>query len=1287
MRATRALSLSFLPSLPLPPSPSPPLPPPSTSPHSLSNTPPLQPRRFDEEPYVELPFDRRMPLYSDNDPTYKMDLQTTGTHIFGGNIWPPPKVEKVKNVTDYFDPTKTYYQNYCDMIEAEVDVTHDPYNPLPSHVAAPKCTLCNKRYMSLTCLQCCASYCVQCSNHVHGKKAKAHHNVTQYKHVYVKPAREVGIVPHLTAASVISKKMLALTEVAQNGAELKKIEDNKKLERDMEGQAIADLNKVKEAAAQKQELHDAANVVQDFFARSAKRAQLNRNLDELRRAVVGHSLKDQIEQKEALKIQKVFRGFSVRFYFTKQTVDVVTEEKDGTKTTEKRSISTIEYPTILVNGMNRPLPSCLQIAAARVTIDFDNRRSFQRNAQIGMMEVLKKTIATKSYEEVAWCNLEMEVMEIKLQKLESMMGLIVGKEDIQRKLMSTMDVKGSAYLPESVKMKVFNAAHSHNFILQENIRTCLRWLSSHLRQTVRTAVQSQVQSGFVAKHLAWIDKEQVVMKKLVKFCRVRYKTEVAKSEKLKDDGGDENENMYYRQWLEEQQKRITDRLIAYDTEQESVLEATLFRLDNEQHAGGDDRRTVMEILITLERFRQYDAEKVGSEIKRVQAPPDSDESLLHLGREAALKKKEQKLQEETLPRLTQVLNFSHETEDKVTSQVVVFKKDEEGLSRQAMSQIQAVLKDPPKERKKFDEDKWMDMFRSQPWLTRQNTEEGRLSDIRRSRRRELDTKAKFLDGQRKEIEKTNQKVRDEEARILEYLAKANGTWMELDEKTGKPKKKQPEPLSELEKKDFQKAADDLREEIDEDAVPKQRREERALKEEEEQATSIKVMDEDEKAANERLARQTETIEEFKLSELAEDEVVLKRLREEREKLDKEEELLKKEAIVGEKKGGGEEVDVEEMVLLAKGREEWQEKMDALVGEEDKMKAMMERREQFYTQAREEAEEEMRRQRLKALQEDIRERKKYVLKAAKELEAQVAEESKALEAEEEAKRLANWQADQADEDIASLGVAGMSSKGRKKATLGSMIKGYVRKKAGTRDDPEQLQMISTIKKRMKIKGGQVEAIRFMKFTVGSEESDKFTAKQAKLQADGMPFFRRVSREIGLHDQIVIWIEKTVDQEEFLTDIEVAHTDQDHDAYINLREEGWDRSGHDRMMGVGTNDPQFCVWMFRNEKKMPIGDINLSYSMADEEELEREGFEIIETNLNVFGFGDMNLWVRRLERASVPVFVNSAHVAKELMEARKVSRTERSDRGRDPPLAPLKTRSLALIAHLPAPTRPL
>ena len=53
-----------------------------------------QPRRFDEEPYVELPFNRKLPIYGGVKNTmYAVDA-TKGrdtNHVFGGQLWPKKK--------------------------------------------------------------------------------------------------------------------------------------------------------------------------------------------------------------------------------------------------------------------------------------------------------------------------------------------------------------------------------------------------------------------------------------------------------------------------------------------------------------------------------------------------------------------------------------------------------------------------------------------------------------------------------------------------------------------------------------------------------------------------------------------------------------------------------------------------------------------------------------------------------------------------------------------------------------------------------------------------------------------------------------------------------------------------------------------------------------------------------------------------------------------------------------------------------------------------------------------
>ena len=102
-----------------------------------------QPRRFDEEPYVELPFNRKLPIYGGTkNNTYKIDATGKSTHVFGGHMWPLHKSAQTE--TELQDPTKTFYQNFCDNIEKTVDVNADPYNPAPRHISHPKCALCHK---------------------------------------------------------------------------------------------------------------------------------------------------------------------------------------------------------------------------------------------------------------------------------------------------------------------------------------------------------------------------------------------------------------------------------------------------------------------------------------------------------------------------------------------------------------------------------------------------------------------------------------------------------------------------------------------------------------------------------------------------------------------------------------------------------------------------------------------------------------------------------------------------------------------------------------------------------------------------------------------------------------------------------------------------------------------------------------------------------------------------------------------------------------------------------------
>ena len=549
-----------------------------------------QPRRFDEEPHVELPFNRKLPIYGGKpDDAYSMNLeQKDGVHVFGGQLWPPGNLVKAENeMAEFFDPTKTHYQNYCAMLESKEDPNHDPYNPEPNHIPHPKCTLCSKRYMSLTCVQCCTSYCVQCSNHVHSKPAKRHHTVVQYHHQYTKPKRDVGIVPHINSAKLASKKLLALTDMAQNDAELKKIEEAKELEREMDEAEEEERLKAKEAAATEARLHDAANVLQNFAVHCVHNAKMRKYMKALSDAVVTHDLEETIQSQEIVKVQKIFRGFSVRQYF------------------KERKVIVTEYPAT---------PEKKAIAAKRVAVDFANRREYERGEQIETLEEHKEEQEKDTAVESEWCHTKMEEYEKLLAMYVEKAEVIEAEESKLRGVVAKLNVRSMQYHKKSMEMKIIGCKKTHNNNLTDSIKTSLRWLLAHLRQTTRRNVQSKVQSGWVAKHLQWIDTETKILKKLFKFLQAR--NEVIT---------DEVETHYYKEWLVDAEARVVKRLVAYDTEQESVLEKSLFRLEEEKEHGDGDRDNVIEILKILHWYRQFDAERVGSEIDRMKCRALSNE--------------------------------------------------------------------------------------------------------------------------------------------------------------------------------------------------------------------------------------------------------------------------------------------------------------------------------------------------------------------------------------------------------------------------------------------------------------------------------------------------------------------------------------------------------------------------------------------------------------------------------------------------------------------------------------
>ena len=77
------------------------------------------------------------------------------------------------------------------------------------------------------------------------------------------------------------------------------------------------------------------------------------------------------------------------------------------------------------------------------------------------------------------------------------------------------------------------------------------------------------------------------------------------------------------------------------------------------------------------------------------------------------------------------------------------------------------------------------------------------------------------------------------------------------------------------------------------------------------------------------------------------------------------------------------------------------------------------------------------------------------------------------------------------------------------------------------------------RRQKMKMGTCSALRKIAFTVGKEETDAFQKQQDELAEHSLPHLLRVKKTVGLHEMVVIWYEPSSDQDEFLTELQLAH----------------------------------------------------------------------------------------------------------------------------------------------------
>ena len=186
---------------------------------------------------------------------------------------------------------------------------------------------------------------------------------------------------------------------------------------------------------------------------------------------------------------------------------------------------------------------------------------------------------------------------------------------------------------------------------------------------------------------------------------------------------------YYVAWLQDQLKRLKEQYVALDSEQEHVLHKEDKQLNELLESATASEAVLDELITGLIADYKYDAEKCGLELKRLEKDPEDPEALELLRQITALKQKQEALHKGPFSTNQRALEQLQATEDARLENSVAFRGDESGISRERLEHIQCVLRNPRKTPSHLDESKWMDIFRSQPWLVQQDIEEQKRREV------------------------------------------------------------------------------------------------------------------------------------------------------------------------------------------------------------------------------------------------------------------------------------------------------------------------------------------------------------------------------------------------------------------------------------------------------------------------------------------------------------------------------------------------------------------------------
>ena len=691
-----------------------------------------KPARFDGDDEISLPLSRkrRVPVYG-NSRAAAFDEQAARSgnpHVFGEPVWPEPPPKKFGEVISDFDPTAAGYEAQALAVERAAQAAMSGGSAV--HIGG--------------------------AGSVDMSGVGGSDEVERRRLPWASGSLDGpdSLLPTLRAARLAQKKQTLVLDKAKNDTEAKQMEEKKRLAAALE-EAEEEARLAEEAAALVSEDEaDAATLISAMIRGMWARIEADKLRLTYERDVEARDNRRIF--KAASIIQKRYRANSVRVHCDKNDIGI--GKCCGAREVTEEDYSMVEFggsvTTVTRRGRGRFAPGSDGENSVKIKIqqrvdhDFANRRIFERSRIIEEQGHTRREVRDRDSD-------GLEKSESRLERLDEDMEYLKDVEAANEAVGKALQKQIVAYVQEAVEankddknppaewdlaMKGIKVRQKHLQYAIDALDKGVWWGEEALRCHYRRHKASQLFSKQCNKKQDWLYLEAHYCRNL----RAVMEDRLSKAPRTVAQ-------RYYVEWLEDQLRRLKEQYVALDSEQEHVLHKEDKQLHELLESATASEAVLYELITGLIADYKYDAEKCGLELVRLTKDPEDPAALELLRQITALKQKQEQLHKGPFSANQRALEQLQATEDARLENSVAFRGDESGISRERLEHIQCVLRNPRKVPSHLDEAKWMDIFRSQPWLVQQDVEEQKRKEVYDQKLAKLKQMAAIVENKREDL--------------------------------------------------------------------------------------------------------------------------------------------------------------------------------------------------------------------------------------------------------------------------------------------------------------------------------------------------------------------------------------------------------------------------------------------------------------------------------------------------------------------------------------------------------